>query len=430
MLSELLLIAIINIACTEKLVSSSSHNTLDDDDMYCHEEERIEFEGIQCEDKGVNTEIQMKDEAMNTDVELKDKGVNTQEDHCYCRRYVQEESEHSSVIIECAEHRHFTQHVQVEEKAINTDAGMDSRFLSTSSPFEMLKGDDSQTHFYTSLRSYKMLETILTLLNPLMAMKNDTCKLSHGDELLLVCMKLRLAMPHEDLSYRFRIAVSSVSKIFHRWIDVMSRELHRLICWPDRTNIRQTLPDCFKPMYSHATCIIDCSEIFLERPSSLLARAQTYSQYKHHNTVKFLMAISPTGAIIFLSKCWGGRVSDKYLTANCGFYKYLIPGDLVLADRGFNIADDLALHGASLALPSFTKGKDQLSQNEVEVSRSLSRVRIHVERAIGRLKHFKLLQLRLPISMIKTSKDTHFSTIDKILIVCAALCNLNPPLVQ
>ncbi|KAL5510093.1 hypothetical protein EMCRGX_G005569 [Ephydatia muelleri] len=111
----------------------------DDDDMYCHEEERIEFEGIQCEDKGVNTEIQMKDEAMNTDVELKDKGVNTQEDHCYCRRYVQEESEHSSVIIECAEHRHFTQHVQVEEKAINTDAGMDSRFLSTSSPFEMLK---------------------------------------------------------------------------------------------------------------------------------------------------------------------------------------------------------------------------------------------------------------------------------------------------
>ena len=40
----------------------------------------------------------MKDEAMNTDLEIKDKGVNTQEDHCYCRRYVQEESEHSNVI--------------------------------------------------------------------------------------------------------------------------------------------------------------------------------------------------------------------------------------------------------------------------------------------------------------------------------------------
>ena len=119
-----------------------------------------------------------------------------------------------------------------EEKAINSDAGMDSRFFSTSSPFEILKGDDSQTHFYISLSSYKMFETILSLLNPLMSMNNDTCKLSHGDELLLVCIKLRLAMPHEDLSYRFRIAVSSGSKILHRWIDVMS-ELHRLIYWPD-----------------------------------------------------------------------------------------------------------------------------------------------------------------------------------------------------
>ena len=169
-------------------------------------------------------------------------------------------------------------------------------------------------------------------------------------------------------------------------------------------------------MYSHATCIIDCSEIFLEQPSSLLARAQTFSQYKHHNTVKFLMAISPIGAIIFLSKCWGGPVSDKYLTANCGFYNYLITGDLVLADRGFNIADDL-FAWASLALPSFTKGKDQLSLNEVEVSRSLSRVRIHVERAIGRLKHFKLLQLRLPISMIiKHLRIRIFQQLTKFLL--------------
>ena len=58
-------------------------------------------------------------------------------------------------------------------------------------------------------------------------------------------------------------------------------------------------------------------------------------------------------------------------------------GDLVLADRGFDIADDLSLVGASLAIPPFTKGKDQLSQSEIERARALSRVRIHVERAIG-----------------------------------------------
>ena len=57
-------------------------------------------------------------------------------------------------------------------------------------------------------------------------------------------------------------------------------------------------------------------------------------------------------------------------------------GDLVLADCGFDILDELTL-------PPFTKGKSQLSHREVEESRSLSRIRIHVERVIGRLKNTK-----------------------------------------
>ncbi len=64
------------------------------------------------------------------------------------------------------------------------------------------------------------------------------------------------------------------------------------------------LSECFKEKYIRTTCIIDCSEIFIECPSSLSARAETFSNYKHHNTVKFLVAVSPTGAIIFVSKCW------------------------------------------------------------------------------------------------------------------------------
>jgi len=39
---------------------------------------------------------------------------------------------------------------------------------------------------------------------------------------------------------------------------------------------------------------------------------------------------------------------------------------MVLVDRGFDISDDLAVHGATLVIPLFTRGKDQLSQREVE----------------------------------------------------------------
>ena len=111
------------------------------------------------------------------------------------------------------------------------------------------------------------------------------------------------------------------------------------------------------------------------------------------------------------------------------FFRHLLHGDLVIADRGFDIANELAFYGTSLAIPPFTKGKPQLSQREVELSRKLSQVRIHVERAIGRLKHYKILQCTPPIVLLKRPHETELCTIDKILITCCALCNLHPPLV-
>ena len=301
----------------------------------------------------------------------------------------------------------------------------------TSSVAVKMQNDDKRTHFYTGLPSYNTFAVLLSLLIPVVSkMGNVGSGLSMADELVLVLTKLSRAVTNEDLGYRFDVDKTKVTKIFHRWIDAMFQNLKPLVCWPDKEMIVTNLPDCFKPHYAKAVCIIDCSEVFIQRPTCYTARAQTYSNYKNHNTIKFLVAISPTGAVTFISRCWGGRVSDRYLTANSGLLRYLKHGDLVIADRGFDIADDLALVGATLAIPPFTKGKSQLSQREGEFSRRLSSVRIHVERAIGRMKNYKILQCTLPISLIKRDNETEFATIDKILLICAALSNLHPPLVK
>ncbi len=83
----------------------------------------------------------------------------------------------------------------------------------------------------------------------------------------------------------------------------------------------------------------------------------TWSNYKHNNTLKVLIGISPTCAVIFISRAYGGRVSGKVITQRSGFLDLLEFGDQVMADRGFLVADDIASHNALLVIPAFTKGK-------------------------------------------------------------------------
>ena len=75
---------------------------------------------------------------------------------------------------------------------------------------------------------------------------------------------------------------------------------------------------------------------------------------------------------------------------------------MVLADRGFHVGDDIALHGARLEIPAFTRGKKRLSMREVEYSRRISKfVYIHVEYVIGLLKKkYTILQSTLPVLLL------------------------------
>ena len=291
--------------------------------------------------------------------------------------------------------------------------------------------DDKRTKFYTGFTTFLLFQTVFDFVAPLVQMlQKMSGKLSLMDEFLMVLMKLRLGLLNEDLGYRFGVSNSTVSRIFHKWLECMYCRLKTCIRWPDKETVRKTLPIAFQKHHSRVRCIIDCTEVFIERPTSLQARAQTYSNYKKHNTIKFLIGITPSGVICFLSKCWGGRVSDKELTQESGFLSKLEPTDEIMADRGFPIEEELALQGAKLRIPAFTKGKKQLSQKEVEISRQIANVRIHVERVIGLLKNrYTILQSRLPITLIKRKSDTEVATVDKLVTVCSALTNLGEPVV-
>ena len=127
--------------------------------------------------------------------------------------------------------------------------------------------------------------------------------------------------------------------------------------WPEKEVLKKHLPKSFQK-FQKCVSIIDCTKIFIGPPLNLNARAQTWSNYKNHNTViKYLLSITPPGAISFISKGWGGKVSDKEITINSGYLDKLENGDVVMADRGFTIDVELATRVAILNILSFTRGK-------------------------------------------------------------------------
>ena len=280
--------------------------------------------------------------------------------------------------------------------------------------------------FYTGLPNSKVLRVLFNFVVEGAPISSCNTKLSSFEEFMVTVIKLRLNLPMQDLAFRFGVSCSTVQRIFYKWMKILDTQLQPLINWPDREDLRRTMPDCFKVSFGdNVAVIIDCFEIFIERPSSLLARAATWSSYKHHNTVKFLIGITPQGVVSFISKAWGGRVSDKYITENCGILNNLLPDDIVLADRGFDITDSVAMYRAKLYLPAFTRGKDQLSALEVEETRSIANVRIHVERVIGSVRQkYSILKGMIPLNFLTGREDDDIPMIDRIGRVSCALCNL------
>ena len=133
-------------------------------------------------------------------------------------------------------------------------------------------------------------------------------------------------------------------------------------------------------------------------------------------------------------KLGGGRTSDKFLTENCGFLDKLLPGDMVMADRGFTVSESVGLKQAKLIIPAFTKGKSQLDPVDVEKTRGISSIRIHAERVIGLLRcKYTILEGTLPTDFLRSSAkeapDSQVLTIDRIVRVCSALVNLCPGIV-
>ena len=186
-----------------------------------------------------------------------------------------------------------------------------------------------------------------------------------------------------------------MSRITTAITDLMYRRFKEVNIWPSQRLVRENLPQIFREKYSNTRVIIDCTEIFIQRPTSATAQQLTYSTYKTHNTANALIGVTPNGFISFVPDIQPGRLSDKEIVIRSRLTDLLEAGDTVMADRGFTI-DDLLDKSVELNIPPFLKDKGQFDSSEVASTRSIASVRIHVERVIGRVRRYAILNSSYP----------------------------------
>ena len=103
--------------------------------------------------------------------------------------------------------------------------------------------------------------------------------------LIMTLMKLRLNLLLQYLAFEFSVSLPTISRVFSDVIDVMYVQMKPFVVWPEREVLKKTMPMQFRKHFGiRCAVIIDCFEVFIERPSNLRARAATWSSCKHHNT--------------------------------------------------------------------------------------------------------------------------------------------------
>lgn len=211
--------------------------------------------------------------------------------------------------------------------------------------------DDESVKFYTGIPSLACLTMIFNLLKPFaeklkywdknkekeVTYQKDSSKKKPGkqrlltimEEFILTLVRLRLGLLSRHLLDIFGISEGTVSKVFTTWVCFLSTVFCDILFkWPCKEDIKKTLPRSFCKFPS-TRIIIDCTEIFLQKPTSPSAQRATWSNYKQHNTMKALVGISPTGYFTFVSKLWIGNVSNRYILKKVVYWTNLKRGILL-----------------------------------------------------------------------------------------------------
>ncbi|KAE8738603.1 hypothetical protein FOCC_FOCC015917 [Frankliniella occidentalis] len=260
--------------------------------------------------------------------------------------------------------------------------------------YKLLGGDDA----FSKLKMEYKLST---------PSKNENkLKLPLQDRLFLTLVRLRRGTPLKDLAFVMGIGKTQASEIFyavlrHMFITFQHFKERMMLTAEEQ---QKNLPKVFKP-FKNLRMIIDGAEFRLQVPTDFQQQGNTYSEYKGGNTAHFIIGINLSGGVSFVSPAYKGAISDKQATLDSNLLDMLQPGDVLMADRGFELKAECMLRKIKLLRPPSLGQRDKFTPKEVLLTKAIAKARIYVEHTIGKIKDFRLLRYTIPNKMTPYIED-------------------------
>ncbi|KAJ0169998.1 hypothetical protein K1T71_014604 [Dendrolimus kikuchii] len=221
---------------------------------------------------------------------------------------------------------------------------------------------------------------------------------------LLLCLK-KIRLDNKKI---FLENVPKIASVMRPFIVKLDSELNK-----------KTLPKVFRHKYYNVSCIIDCLEIEIQKPSQAVNQALTWSEYKKANTIKYLISCTPNGLVNYISPGFGGRITDTCLVETCDFVQCLDKGMHVMADRRLKHTEQyLQKSGVQLVHPPNVKTEGKLKKIEAKQTKQTASLRVHVESVIRSLREFDMLKPHACINM------SFVKILDDIITIACSLVNL------
>lgn len=263
-------------------------------------------------------------------------------------------------------------------------------------------------------------------------------------ELVMFLLMMKAGIDTAVISLLFNLSEARTTAIFFRWLVIVHTFLDKIMPNPTKADLDLCRPKRYLSRWGkNVRMTIDTFPITIARPTEPKLNNTFYNSYYARHVAKILLGIAPIGGVTLCSQAYPGKITDNDITEAAKVVDMVDRGESVSADKGFTCFLMFTDQGKVLLTPlrrdaqrkskatatdpvggeAKKKGKkiSQYGQAEAIQGLSVAKLRSDVERAIARVKDWKILQRIWPLHRL--------DLISMTVRVAAQMTNFLGPLV-